>query len=544
MDATSSRNKACTARPSVPLRIALLVERGRDLHNWQLALIDRILADDRFCLKALILCPPRQAKPHTRLFRMAAWLERATLGRQPPYPAIGADFSKIPVEKLETFCGSSRARELDLVLALSPLDLDQTEFFRLPFGYWHFSFLDAADQAADWFGYDEVISARSATELAITVMRSDAGTSEALASAWFNTKFSAVRNGDFIKERAVSLVLRELRKLARTRSITTQPLPLTGALTDTVTHPPGTLQLLGYLAGLTKTLLMRGRQALSSHLKLSAPAWALFLGQGDADNFDPKTARLLTPDFPEFRADPFLFEEKGKTYVFYEAYSARDTKARIAVSRLEGDRLERVGIALQAAHHLSYPFVFRDGDQIFMIPETNQAKRLEVWLATDFPLGWELYATALEGQSPADTALIRFSGRWWLFTNLSDFHAYEDHCSELHLFEVDGPDLKWLKPHHNNPVVMGSTEARNGGRPFERAGRLYRPSQRNENGIYGYGLNIMEVEQLDLTSYRERCIRQIGPDFAPGIIACHHMDATSGRFIIDAMFDDQSQLLR
>ena len=540
MDATTAHNKARTARLSGPLRIGLLIDRAHDLDNWQLALIDRIRADDRFCLKALILCPPRQPKARRRLFRTAAMLERATLGRQPPYPALEPGSSHISVARLETFRSSSRAQELDLVLALSPLDLDHAAFAMPAFGCWHFSFLDAADHTADWFGYDEVITGQPATELTIKVKRHEAGTSEVLASAWFNTKFSAVRNGDFIKERAVSLVLRELRRLAETGTITTQPLTATAA----VARPPGVRQLLGYVASITKILLCRGRQALASRIKLSAPAWALFLGEGEADSFDPKMAKLLKPALAEFRADPFLFAENGELFVFYEAYSARDTKAHIAVARLVDDRLEPIGIALEAAHHLSYPFVFRDGDQIFMIPETNHAKRLEVWRATDFPLGWELHTTALEGQSPADSALIRFSGRWWLFTNLSDFHAYEDHCSELYLFEVDGPDLNWMKPHDNNPVVVGSTEARNGGRPFEHGGRLYRPSQRNDHGIYGYGLNIMEVEELDLTTYRERCIRSINPDFAPGIIACHHMDAASGRFIIDAMFEDHSQLLR
>ncbi|WP_235883087.1 glucosamine inositolphosphorylceramide transferase family protein [Rhizobium rhizophilum] len=410
----------------------------------------------------------------------------------------------------------------------------------MPFGTWRLSFLDEASGDADWYGYEEVITNKPSTNLSITVWRAGDRGAETLATADFNTKFSAVRNADFIKERAVTLVMRELRRLAETRVITT----LSTSTARPAPQPPGLGKLLPYTASVGRNLLARGREAAETKFKIGAPPWALFVGNGPPEDFDPRTAVLLKPDDDEIRADPFLFQHDGETYVFYEAYTPSNFKGRIAVGRLVDDRLETMGIALKAEHHLSYPFVFRHADGIFMIPETNQARRLEVWRCVEFPLRWELHATALEGQSSADSALFPFAGKWWLFTNLSEFHAYEDHCSELHVFEVDGPDLKWLKPHRNNPVVMGSTEARNGGRPFEHGGRLYRPSQRNEYGIYGYGLNIMEVEELDLDSYSERCIRTIKPDFAPGIIACHHMDASNGRYVIDAMFADQADLLR
>lgn len=539
MDASAASTTRAPGVPSLaPLRIALLSDRREYLHNWQMALIDRLLADDRFCLQPVIVCPQ---KPGTApaLFRLAAWLERSTLGRQPGYVPNSPGCAQLPFIPLEEFADRNLMAELDLVLAIAP-SATPAAFFGLPFGTWHFSFLDEADVDTDWYGYEEAITGEPSTTLRITVRRTGVQREETVTAAEFNTKFSAVRNGDFIKERAVTLVMRELRKLAATRVLTTLP-----SSASTPAHqPPGFGKLLPYAASVGRNLLARASEAIKIKLKIAAPPWALFLGHGRPEDFDPRTALLLKPDDDELRADPFLFQDDGETYIFYEAYTPSNTKAHIAVGRLVGDKLERLGIALKADHHLSYPYIFRHADEIFMIPETNQARRLEVWRCVEFPLRWELHATGLEGQSSADSALFPFAGKWWLFTNLSEFHAYEDHCSELHVFEVDGPDLKWMKGHRNNPVVMGSSEARNGGRPFEHDGRLYRPSQRNEFGIYGYGLNIMEVEKLDLETYSERCVRTIRPDFAPGIVACHHMDASNGLYVIDAMFADQTSLRR
>lgn len=537
MDASPSRTLGQAAQ--VPLRIGLLTDRRHDFDNWQLALIDRLLTDARFCLQSVIVCPPKPGAAPA-VFRLAALLERSTLGRQPDYVPASPGIVDLPFIALDDLPDRDWGNELDLVLAISPLATPQDAFSTLPFGTWRLSFLDEASGDADWYGYEEVIANKPSTNLSITAWRAGDRGAKTLATADFNTKFSAVRNADFIKERAVTLVMRELRRLAETRYITT----LSTSTARPAPRPPGFGKSLRYSATLGHNLLARGREALEVRLKIGAPPWAIFVGTGLPEDFDPRTAVLLKPDDDEIRADPFLFQHDGETYVFYEAYTPSNFKGRIAVGRLVDDRLERLGIALKAEHHLSYPFVFRHADGIFMIPETNQARRLEVWRCIEFPLRWELHATALAGQSSADSALFPFAGKWWLFTNLSEFHAYEDHCSELHVFEVDGPDLKWIKPHRNNPVVMGSTEARNGGRPFEHGGRLYRPSQRNEYGIYGYGLNIMEVEELDLDSYSERCIRTIKPDFAPGIIACHHMDASNGRYVIDAMFADQADLLR
>ncbi len=522
-----------------PLRIGVATDRTGGFENWQLRVLDRIAGDNRFRLDVFVLCPqhPAEHKP-SPLFSLASWLERVTLGRQPVFVPQHFDPEVQRFEYIGNGAGRSGVERLgaslkgvDLVICLAEDGLPDEAVRLLPFGEWHLSFSAQSSGDVDWSGYSSVIEKQPSTGLHLLVRRGDPADTLCIASCAFNTKFSAVRNGDFVKERAVTLVMRELGRIADTRNLGVAMGKAEPARSETA---PSHIDLLRYGYSLSSELLGRAGKALMSKMGGGSAVWTLYTGRGTIDDFDPSQAVEIVPDNDEIRADPFILEHEGECYLFYEAYAQGQHKAHIAVSRFVGDKLERLGVALECDHHLSYPFIFRHDGDLFMMPETNQARRLEVWRCVEFPLKWELYSTALEGLSPADSSLTFYQGKWWLFTNLSDFHAYEDHCSELHVFEVDGPKLSRVVPHKRNPVVIDSTIARNAGRMFERNGRLYRPSQRNEHGIYGYGLNIMEIEELDLDTYRERCIRTITPDFKPGLMGCHHFDAGGGRYVIDA----------
>lgn len=528
-----------------PLRIGVLASKKRGFDNWQLRVFDRIISDPRFELAGFLVATSEKSEKASQspLLSLASRLERVALARQPAFIPAHFDPDRQRFEDVDLGADGEAGKrlvqsveemDLDLVISLLPQGLPDTAVRLLPLGEWHLSFTAETSGAADWYGYASVIGARPSTPLRIEVRRGDPLRTVCLATSSFNTKFSAVRNADFVKERAVTLLMRELGRSLDERG------PEIPAETNAEVAPepqPRDRDLLAYGLQLSSALLGRAGKALKSRMGGGSAVWTLYAGRGTIDDFDPRQAIEIEPDDDEIRADPFLLEHEGECYLFYEAYAQGQNRAHIAVSRFVGDRLERLGIALQSEHHLSYPFVFRHDGDVFMMPETNQARRIEVWRCVEFPLKWELYSTALEGQSAADSSLTWIDGKWWLFTNLSDFHAYEDHCSELHVFEVDGPALKRIVPHRRNPVVIDSTLARNAGRMFERNGKLYRPSQRNEYGVYGYGLNIMEIDQLDLDNYRERCIRTIVPDFKPGLYGCHHFDAAGGRYIIDARRD-------
>ncbi|MEM9015192.1 MAG: hypothetical protein AAGB02_08810, partial [Pseudomonadota bacterium] len=266
--------------------------------------------------------------------------------------------------------------------------------------------------------------------------------------------------------------------------------------------------------------------------RLRPGLWTLAFGKGDVLNFDPSTANIIEPQGNRYWADPFFLERNGKTYVFFEDYDYATQLGHIGAGELSNGEFHYIGPAMRARHHLSYPFIFEHGDALYMMPETHATKRIEVWRCEHFPDRWTLHATALDGRQSADSVLAEVNGVWRLFTNIC-VDRFGDHNSELHVFAVDGPDLKTINAYSNNPVVIDSRTTRGGGRVFVHDNRIFRVSQYNAHGAYGYGANLMEITHIDETHYEEKLVRRIEPNFAPGLAGCHHIDFCNGVFVMD-----------
>lgn len=351
-----------------------------------------------------------------------------------------------------------------------------------------------------------------------------------ISTARYDTKFLATRNMAQIREKSVQLVIQALAGLALDG--VAAPAPAAARDARPAGAPFAASDLPGYAVRTVGELARRALNAAGERLGRRPGMFELRLGRGDGLTFAPAAGVTLTPPAGEYWADPFLLEHAGALYLFYEVFDYETRLGRLDVGRVEGDRLVPLGTVLKRPYHLSFPFVFHWNGEIWMIPETHSAKRLELWRATDFPTGWVLAATAFDGVSMADTVVFERDGQWWMFTNICE-DSFNDHGAELHLFRLDGPMLGRIEPHPLNPVVIDSTTARGGGRVFEQDGKLYRTSQDNSHGLYGFGLNVMEVTRLDMEGYSERRARHVTGDFDDRIMACHHMDAAAGRFVID-----------
>jgi hypothetical protein len=248
-------------------------------------------------------------------------------------------------------------------------------------------------------------------------------------------------------------------------------------------------------------------------------------------DLSPFRFRPIYPPRDRFWADPFLFRADGATYVLFEDYSYSTKRGMI--SALEMSPKGPVGssqVVLNCDYHLSYPFVFNWRGSHFMIPETADAKRVELYRLGKAPHEWTLEGVLLEGLSLADCTLAEIGDRWWMFGNTADEGA--SFWDELHLFHAPSPLGPWT-PHRLNPVVSDVRTARPAGTLFERGGVWYRPSQDSARG-YGSATNIQRILRLTPQDYEEVTVGKLLPGWQPGLTGVHTVNALGGLTLIDA----------
>ncbi len=125
-------------------------------------------------------------------------------------------------------------------------------------------------------------------------------------------------------------------------------------------------------------------------------------------------------------------------------------------------RASQPQVALETDCHLSYPFVFQHAGAVYMIPETRQRGRIELWRADRFPDHWVFDRVLVDAIRAVDTTWLCHQGRYWLFAGVAVDGATSD---ELHLFASDEPLGPW-RPHRANPVATSIRGARPAGRPI------------------------------------------------------------------------------
>jgi hypothetical protein len=243
---------------------------------------------------------------------------------------------------------------------------------------------------------------------------------------------------------------------------------------------------------------------------------------------NPVLARGDVTDVPAgFVADPFMWRRGDRWYLFFEVVNHLSRKGEIglAVSR---DALvwEYQRIVLAEPFHLSYPYVFEWDGEHYMVPEGARGKAVVLYRALDFPYRWQRAATLLEGQRYADSSLLFFRDRWWLFTD-AGLQAADPTLRLFSAEELLGP---W-REHPCSPILQGDRHfTRPAGRIIVVEGRPVRFAQ-DIYPVYGSSVSAFAITNLTPSEYGESRIGD-RPILGAGSEAwnrhgMHHVDAHS-----------------
>jgi hypothetical protein len=235
--------------------------------------------------------------------------------------------------------------------------------------------------------------------------------------------------------------------------------------------------------------------------------WSVGVGRlrEPGDDIQPDTVigyDLMKKEYSiDYIADPFLIKHSDTYYLFVEA--AVNDFGKIAV--FESSDLaywKYKGIVLEEPEHMSYPQVFKIGDEYYMLPETKDAGRVSLYRSKDFPYNWEKVRDLIS-YGLLDVTVIFHHEKVYLFGVTGKY--------ELHCFFSDNLLSGDFKEHPLSPLGKGE-KMRPAGTPFVKNGRIIMPVQSRKKG-YGYSVWSLIICELNTEIIRYRKGRRLlGPD--------------------------------
>jgi len=232
-----------------------------------------------------------------------------------------------------------------------------------------------------------------------------------------------------------------------------------------------------------------------------------------------------------FLADPFLFKHEGKNICFVEDFFYDEGRGKISAYELSNEGHTEVGVILEEDFHLSFPYVFKFEENIYMCPETNEKNEIRLYKCNKFPDSWSFYKTIIKNVSAADTLIFPYKEKWCLLTNICSSEI-GDHNSELHLFFSNNPISDNWTACKSNPIIFDSQKARNGGL-FTYRNDIFRINQIHDKAHYGSAFGINRILNLDENGYLEENIHKIFPNFFNNLNGTHHFSYNDSFIVFD-----------
>lgn len=428
---------------------------------------------------------------------------------------------------------SIRSRQLDVLLRFGFNILRGDILTAAKYGVWSYHHGDNDAYRGGPAHFWEIYEGNPVSGVVLQVLteRLDAGT--VLHKGMFASEpgVSLVRNRVRPWWGASTFVIQKLRELhelgwehLEQRSL--PPAPYRGR--KAIYTSPSNAEMIRWLAPLALS-----KPARRAFQRKKTPHWRLAIRAGrvriDPGEKAPDTSGFRWIESPRgrFYADPFLIEVNGAKWLFFEDFDYGIQRGRIACAEVKDGSLGGIRPALERDYHLSYPCIFRDGDSIFMVPETAASGAVELYRCVRFPDQWRFERDLLLAQA-VDTTVMASDGRYWFFVTMEEPHGG---ATQLWLFHSDSLHGELIR-HPASPISTDVRDSRGAGAIVRHGGRLYRPSQ-DCSRHYGYSFTFNEILELDQRRYREARRATVLPSWSRGLVATHSYSSAGNIEVID-----------
>ena len=429
-----------------------------------------------------------------------------------------------------------KSHEPDILIRLG-FRILKGEILNLPtYGIWSFHHGDNSVNRGGPPGFWEVMNKEKQTGVVLQILSNKLDAGLILERSFSLTdKVSVNRNINRMYWKALSFVPRNLKRLYEEGDNFLENKrmnnPVLGFYSHKLYRPPSNGPMVQLII---KTIYAEAKRRLINIIYIEQ--WGLLFKFNPDSEISTSLYQFkeLRPPKDRIWADPHVIYENDLYYIFIEEMTFSENRGWISVIEMDHQgNYKTPQRVLEKETHLSYPFIFKDKGEIYMLPETKKTRTVEIYKATKFPFEWSLVQVIMQDVIAVDPTVIKFDEKYWLFVNKVENQGASAH-DELHLYYSD--DLlsnKW-NAHPQNPVISDVKRARPAGRPFMHKNNLFRPSQ-NCSYSYGYGITINKIEILNETEYSEVPVDFITPKWSEKYKGIHTLDWNGKLTVADGL---------
>lgn len=440
------------------------------------------------------------------------------------------DLRKIPSAEIEHSSSISSAlkklnTDLMISLNLCPYSRNLKNFSKL--GLLFFDHFKSEDRHYRPIGFDEVYEKRGKTGFSILRLQKNIDSAEILFKGAFPTHNYFLANHLNILKRRNFYFKKYMFAILKKTLIKNDIEINSVKRIEKFDLPPNLLKQSIYIC---KSMMQR-LISIKNKIFKKERFWKIGFIYSDWNDFKNNEIHIIENPINCYLADPFVIKVEDKNYCLAEEYSFDKCKGVIVAYELEGKNSKRIGEIIKEPFHMSFPYIFKFQERIFMIPETSENKDIRIYESVKFPHEWKLNQVVMKNVFAVDSMIFNFQNRWWLFSNINPENG-SDACSELCIYSSNNPLSGQWQPHKLNPVMVNSDRARNGGILYK-DNKIFRVSQKQNFGRYGAEFAINEIIELTKNEFTEKKISHIKPDFIKNGLATHHCHSNNDITVID-----------